>query len=204
MAVEFRDYIALVEAPLNETRTIAVFNPVRKMYPNKPIKYVVNSHNHFDHLGESGPPSMRARHRHAFEQIMFYKNEVVSHEPWSLEPDRLALSAHRIRPGLSVRDRGFFVHAERRHAAAAGSLCQGSPHAEGMVMAYLPQEKILMVADIYTPPAAGAPMPAMPPAAALNLYENIKAYKIDVKTIAPLHGRQVPWAEFLRFVQKPN
>ena len=67
---------------------------------------------------------------------------------------------------------------------------QGSPHAEGMVMAYLPQRKILMVADIYTPPAAGAPMPAKPPAAALNLYENIKAYKLDVQTIAPLHGRR--------------
>jgi len=50
----------------------------------------------------------------------------------------------------------------------------------------------------------GAPMPAMPPASALNLYENIKAYKIDVQTIAGLHGRSVPWSEFLRFVQKPN
>jgi glyoxylase-like metal-dependent hydrolase (beta-lactamase superfamily II) len=81
---------------------------------------------------------------------------------------------------------------------------QGSPHAEGMVMAYLPQEKILMVADVYTPPPMGAPMPATPPASALNLYENIKAYKLDVQTIAPLHGRSVPWSEFLRFVQKPN
>ena len=50
----------------------------------------------------------------------------------------------------------------------------------------------------------GAPMPMTPPAAALNLYENIKAYKIDVQTVAGLHGRAVPWAEFLRFVQKPN
>jgi glyoxylase-like metal-dependent hydrolase (beta-lactamase superfamily II) len=83
-------------------------------------------------------------------------------------------------------------------------LLNRSPHAEGMVMAYLPQEKILMVADIYTPPAMGAPMPMTPPPAAVNLYDNIKAYKIDVQTIAGLHGRAVPWAEFLRFVQKPN
>jgi hypothetical protein len=28
------------------------------------------------------------------------------------------------------------------------------------------------------------------------------AYKLDVATIAPLHGRAVPFAEFLRFVGK--
>ena len=50
----------------------------------------------------------------------------------------------------------------------------------------------------------GAPMPMTPPAASVNLYDNIKAYKIDVQTIAGLHGRSVPWADFLRFVQKPN
>ena len=58
-----------------------------------------------------------------------------------------------------------------------------------------------MVADIYTP---GAPRQATPPAAALNLYENIKGYKLDVQTIAGLHGRSGTWAEFLQFVQKPN
>jgi hypothetical protein len=60
-----------------------------------------------------------------------------------------------------------------------------------MVM-YLPREKILIEADIYTPPAMGAPMD--PPAAAVNLYDNIKAYNIDVQTIAGLHGRVGPWA----------
>jgi hypothetical protein len=59
-----------------------------------------------------------------------------------------------------------------------------------------------MEADVFTPPAQGAPMPAAPPPAAVNLYENIMAYKLDVATIAPLHGRAVPFAEFLRFVGK--
>ena len=132
------------------------------MYPNKPIKYVVNSHNHFDHLG-----GIRAAFHEGAAIVThssnmdFYKNEVLSHEPWTLEPDRLSLyPPTEYRRGLSVRDRGLGLHAQRRHAAAAGLYVQGSPHAEGMVMAYLPQEKILIVADIYTPPAAGAPMPA--------------------------------------------
>jgi glyoxylase-like metal-dependent hydrolase (beta-lactamase superfamily II) len=206
VAVEFRDFIALVEAPLNQDRVLAVFNHVRGMYPNKPIKYVVNSHNHFDHLGGI---------RTAFHEgaaiithstnILFYKNEVLSHEPWTLEPDRLSLYPP------TEYDEGYqFEPVDSTYTLSDGQrqlqvlYVQGSPHAEGMVMVYLPQEKILIEADIYTPPAMGAPMPMTPPAAAVNLYDNIKAYKIDVQTVAGLHGRAVPWAEFLRFVQKPN
>jgi glyoxylase-like metal-dependent hydrolase (beta-lactamase superfamily II) len=81
---------------------------------------------------------------------------------------------------------------------------QGNPHSEGMLMAYLPTEKILVEADVFTPPAPDAQPPTMPPAAAINLYDNIKAYKLDVRTIAPLHGRAVSWNDFLRFVSKPD
>jgi glyoxylase-like metal-dependent hydrolase (beta-lactamase superfamily II) len=206
VAVEFRDFIALVEAPQNEARTVAVFNHLRGMYPNKPVKYVVNSHNHFDHLGGI----RTAFHEGAaivthISNVLFYKNEVLSHEPWTLEPDRLSLFPP------TEYDEGYqFEPVDSRYTLSDGTrqmqvlYVQGSPHAEGMVMVYLPQEKILIEADVYTPPAMGAPMPPMPPASAVNLYDNIKAYNIDVQTVAPLHGRSVPWAEFLQFVQKPN
>ena len=206
VSVEFRDYVALVEAPQNQTRTLAVFDAVRKMYPNKPVKYVVNSHNHFDHLGgiRTAFHEGAAIITHASNKD-FYKNEVLSHEPWTLEPDRLSLHPP------TEYDEGYqFEIVDSSFTLSDGTRIlqvfhvQGSPHAEGMVMAYLPQDKILIEADLYTPPAAGAPMPAQAPAAAVNLYENIKAYKLDVTTIAPLHGRQVPWADFLKFVQKPN
>lgn len=206
VAVEFRDYVALVEAPQNQARTLAVFDTLRGMFPNKPVKYVVNSHNHFDHLG-----GIRTAFHEGATIIThtsnkdFYKNEVLSHEPWTLEPDRLSLHPP------TEYDEGYqFEIVNSSYTLSDGTrnlqvfYVQGSPHAEGIVMAYLPQEKILIEADLYTPPAAGAPMPAQAPAAAVNLYENIKAYKLDVTTIAPLHGRAVPWAEFLKFVQKPN
>ena len=69
-------------------------------------------------------------------------------------------------------------------------------------MAYLPRERILIEADIFTPPAAGAQPPATPPPSAVNLYENVKAYKLDVQQLAPLHGRVVPWGDFLKFVAR--
>ena len=51
MAVEFRDFVAVVEAPINEERSLAVINEVMRIIPNKPIRYVVNTHHHFDHSG---------------------------------------------------------------------------------------------------------------------------------------------------------
>ena len=41
----------LVETPLNDARTQAVFEQVKKLVPGKLIRYVVNSHSHFDHSG---------------------------------------------------------------------------------------------------------------------------------------------------------
>ena len=51
IAVEFRDFVAVVEAPQNEARSLAVIAEVRRLIPNQPIRYVVNTHHHFDHAG---------------------------------------------------------------------------------------------------------------------------------------------------------
>jgi glyoxylase-like metal-dependent hydrolase (beta-lactamase superfamily II) len=49
--VEFADHLVLIEAPQNEVRTGAVLAKVKELKPDKPLKYVVNTHHHFDHSG---------------------------------------------------------------------------------------------------------------------------------------------------------
>jgi glyoxylase-like metal-dependent hydrolase (beta-lactamase superfamily II) len=51
LAVEFRDFATVIEAPLNAERSLAVIAEVSKLIPNKPIRYVVNTHHDFDHSG---------------------------------------------------------------------------------------------------------------------------------------------------------
>ena len=51
LVVDFKDYITVIEAPLNEERSMAVIAEAKKLVPNKPIKYVINTHHHFDHAG---------------------------------------------------------------------------------------------------------------------------------------------------------
>ena len=47
--VEYPTYLAMIEAPLDEARSLAVISEARKLAPNKPIKYLINTHHHFDH-----------------------------------------------------------------------------------------------------------------------------------------------------------
>ena len=50
--------VVVVEGPQNNERATAVIEEVKRMVPNKPIKYRVNSHHHFDHAAGPGalPP----------------------------------------------------------------------------------------------------------------------------------------------------
>jgi hypothetical protein len=51
VVIEMKDYVIVVEAPLNDERSAAVIAETRKLVPGKPIRYVINSHHHFDHAG---------------------------------------------------------------------------------------------------------------------------------------------------------
>ena len=49
--VEFNDFVAVVEAPQNEARSLAVIAEANRLVPNKLIRYLVNTHHHMDHAG---------------------------------------------------------------------------------------------------------------------------------------------------------
>src|SRR5262249_13189199 len=82
-----------------------------------------------------------------------------------------------------------------------------NPHNDGIMLAFLPKEKILVEADLYNPPAANAPAqaanaPVNP--GALALLDNVEKLRLDFETILPLHGPgKVTRADLYAFVRKP-
>ena len=79
---------------------------------------------------------------------------------------------------------------------------QGDTHTDELLVAYLPGPKILVEADSYSPNDPNAKPSPVPPNA-MTLYNNIQRLKLNVATIAPIHGRgAVPYAEFLKFIGK--
>jgi hypothetical protein len=60
VTVEFKDFVTVIEGPLNQQRSLAVIAETNRTFPNKPIRYLVNTHNHFVWAGY-GPTRRKAR-----------------------------------------------------------------------------------------------------------------------------------------------
>jgi glyoxylase-like metal-dependent hydrolase (beta-lactamase superfamily II) len=195
VAVEFKDYMTVVEAPLNDERAVAVIAAVKKLVPSKPIRYVVNTHQHFDHSG--GLRAFVAEGTTILTQTLnkpYY--ERVWMNPHTLNPDREATA--RRKPVIeAVADKRVLSDGTR-----SLELCrlQGSDHADTILIGYLPKERILIEADVYTPPAANVPLPAAVNAEAANLYANLERLRLEVAQILPIHGRQVMIADLRAFI----
>lgn len=196
VAVEFRDYMAIVEAPLNEERSLAVMAEVQRLAPSKPIGYLVNTHHHFDHLGgirtywsDGATIITHLANREFIEKI------VLSAAPRLLAPDRLSL--HPIPTTSTPTDRidtvtQKYVVSDGIHSLELHTV-QSLNHAEHMLIAYLPKEKILINADLYSPPSA-------PDASSRTLYRNIIRLKLDVAQHVPIHGQPATHDDFIKAV----
>ncbi|HEY3432632.1 MAG TPA: MBL fold metallo-hydrolase [Rhodocyclaceae bacterium] len=193
VAIEERDHIVLVEAPLNEERSLALIEKLKEVIPGKPIKYLINTHAHFDHSGglrtfvDAGSIIVTHKTNQAYYQKTFAA-------PHTLNPDRLEASKKVARfetfVGKDLLDDGD--RAIEIHTIAA------SAHNDAFALVYLPADKILIEADAFTPVAADAPLPASPNPYSVNLYENIQKLKLDVKKIAALHGPRLVTIDDLR------
>ena len=51
VAIEMKDHVMVVESPLYDGRAVPTLQEAKKVAGNKPIRFVVNSHHHFDHAG---------------------------------------------------------------------------------------------------------------------------------------------------------
>jgi glyoxylase-like metal-dependent hydrolase (beta-lactamase superfamily II) len=201
VAVEFRDYITVIEGPLDDDRSNAVIAAAKRMIPNKPIRYLVNTHHHWDHAG--GIRAFAAEGATIVTQESnkdFYERIVLAPQPRSLSPDRLSKFPFATTgPGPQRLE----TYAER-HAISDGTQTVISYHVEGlnhagdMGIVYLPAAKILVSADM-GPPAAGTP-PANVNANSVALYNNIKRLKLDVLQHVPIHGNPSSQADFEKTV----
>ena len=187
VAIEMKDHVVLVETPLNDGRSAAVIAQVKQLAAGKPIRYMINSHHHFDHSGgvrtavaEGATIVTQAGNKAFFEKVLANPN--------TINPDMMAKSGKKAKI-MAVGDKQVMTDGERTielHRIKDGV------HNDTFQMVYLPKEKLLIEADAFTPPPPNTPAPATPNANNVNLVDNIERLKLSVDRILPLHGRVVP------------
>jgi len=204
LALDFKDYIVIVEGGQSDERSAAVMAEAKKLIPNKPIKYVVNTHHHFDHSG-----GLRAYVAEGATVVTHQINkpyyEKIWANPHTIAPD--VLSKNPKKPKFeTVADKKVMTDGnhviELYHEQDFG-------HNDGMLLVYLPKEKLLLEADGFNPP----PQPLTRTPATISPYTantaaNIDRLKLDVERIIPVHypadNRKVMKSEFMVAIGKGN
>jgi hypothetical protein len=196
--VESADFVTVIEAPLNDERSNAVIAEVKRLVPNKPIRYVVNTHYHWDHSG-----GLRA-YVGAGAQIVTHQRNVEYYQrvlarPRTLMPDNVTAMPQFV----GINGNGVLGDAAnpvmRFYDVGTGSPPY-SNHNEFFLVAYLPNEGLLINADLYTPPAANGTLAPQALEGVTALGHIIKQFNLKVTRHVPLHGQPGPHDQFVKLL----
>ena len=200
VAIEFDDFVTVIEAPIDEARSLAVIETVVDLFPGKPIRFVVNTHQRHDHIGglrtymHIGATIITQR-----QNFGFYTNDVLNYAPRTITPDMVSLW-----PPTELAEGYYYELVTENYVISDGqrnlnlSYVHPLDHVEGMLMAYLPGERMVIEADLFD---THEPQPAEPTQANLTLLNQVRRLGLDVDTIVPIHGRPAAWSEFLGVVE---
>lgn len=180
VAVEFTDFVVVFEAYGSSPRSIANIARVRSAIPSKPIRYVISSHFHEDHLGGvreyAAIGASFITTRDAVDRLR--SNLLVRH---AMRPD--SFSSAPKEPAIEIVDSVRVIQDETRRL----ELYQIGPnaHVDRILIGYLPKERILIEGDLLD-------MPGQKPAAGGEDTEQfankIRELRLDVAVIVPIHG----------------
>jgi glyoxylase-like metal-dependent hydrolase (beta-lactamase superfamily II) len=185
LAMEFADHILLFEpGPQNEMRAQAIIAEAKKVIPNKPIRYGVISHHHFDHT--SGLPAVVAEGITIVTPAVnkaFLTNALSA--PRTLAPDSMSKSGKKPVIEGFEGDKRVFQDATRTFEV---HVIKGLPHADGLVVGYLPKEKILVYADMFNLPVPANSVPNPPVVGTIVFSESIERLKLTPERIMSVHS----------------
>ncbi len=180
MVIEMKDHLIVAEAPLYEERSQAVLAELEKKFPGKPVRSIINTHFHNDHSGglrayvAAGATVVTGKVNAPFFQTMFSA-------PHTRVPDSLQRNPKPAVVETVETEKKVLTDGERSIEVYPVS----TSHVEGMLVVYLPREKLLFVSDLFSP---GAPRQVS--TFCQELLDAIQQYNLQVVGIVGGHGNK--------------
>ena len=184
--VEFDDFVVALDGTSGDVRKR--ITAIQELIPEKPIRYVLTSHHHNDHLhGLDEYTELGAK-------IIAVPRHVDTIKRYVAAQNGLQADIVTVEKALEIRDSGRVLQI-----FDIGPV----PHTEHMLAAYLPKENILFQADIYVLGGTRNPLkPAMPNGKAL--LAAIRERELDVELIIDPHSPLIATLSDLETAAKNN
>lgn len=182
MMIELEDYIILIDAPLFDGYSRGIQQVSNNISPGKPIKYVVASHYHTDHIGginyfisKQVPIISNIGNEDFIKEVARVKHTVFPNSQM-LNPSEAIVESFKKKRSFKDEKREVVLYE-----------INGSPHVDEMILVYLPNERILFVADLLMSSYQN-PTP-MYNESLDYLIEFVKKNKLEVDIYVPSHGK---------------
>jgi glyoxylase-like metal-dependent hydrolase (beta-lactamase superfamily II) len=163
LVVGFNDHVMVVEAYGNDAASRRTIAKVKELFPGKPIRYLVPTHHHDDHTGgvrtyiAEGAAIVTTPGNQAYFEGM-------ARGVYTIAPDALSQSPRPLRLEMVTGKRRVF--SDGAHEVQVLDIGP-SPHADEMLVVYLPKERIMVQGDLLNLPigrirAGNPPRPILP------------------------------------------
>ena len=190
LVVAMKDYLVVFDAPQNETYSRGAIDAAKAKYPGKPIKYLVMTHHHMDHMGG-------ARAYIAEGATIIIGSPAKAHTvaelsaPHTLHPDALQKNPKPVKV-IEVKDKMVLKDGDEiRIYRILNS------HVEGMLTMYVAGPKIVWVTDLYSPGRENTKTPSN-----AQFHDTMKQLALSPAMYAGGHGSSASEADFQAMLAK--
>jgi glyoxylase-like metal-dependent hydrolase (beta-lactamase superfamily II) len=188
LVIGMADHLVILEPPLFEGRSEAVIAAANKSAPGKPIRHIVLSHFHDDHMGGvrtyAAEGAIVVVHSSAGDYI-----RSVLDQRRTLEPDRLEIArsdGRQSQPSITLVEDELTLTDGTREVKLYRA--QNS-HVSGMLVGYVPDARVLFTSDLVSDT-----FPLIPVFAS-TVHKLIQEKGLSVEMIACGHGNVMPYAQ---------
>lgn len=196
LVVEMADHLIVFDAPVSEWQSRWTIDAARAKYGQKPVKYLVQTHHHMDHAGgvrtyaaEGATILVGQGDRPHFEKVLA--------APHQIDGDALQQKP-RAAQLEEIADKKVLSDGKR----TVEVLRLDNPHAEGMLIGYIPDARLGWVADLWSPGRDKLGDKANPGQVAL--VEAVKRLSSTPERFAGGHGSTADYAPLAALAGQPQ